>query len=1256
MKIEGLTIEEAKEKLTQTENTLADLEAQNKQAKEAILSTLISAGKSDAELIAIGFKQSDIDAFRLKEINIEQAKKIEEGIKKTLEKKEEDIKELKRANTEQVERLKRDIEKKLQEKENENDNPILKLGKRLRRAGLKEEDVASIPGWENLNNNQRMLVVEQISQQALLDIKKAGEERFKEKNTISWKVKNFNPLSFGKKLFNNLRKSVMISKEEKGAIEDFKNGRLKPDAKNVESIIERMVKMDLEVVEKDGKYIIEFAKLDPSLTPETKNLFNLYNNVANQYASMPDAWRNEKAAASRYGKFWNKDKSKKSEEYNYKKEQYMAARGMLLEHIAKELEASGVKRDDPAFNKEMERAMIEISRQDGIISMLQYTTTNPDAFAEIDKIENEASYKRFFNNENLWRGLYATMGYSLRKGSFAVSWFAAPVVSAVMGGFRANRKAGQKINAAYLEGRQEKTFREMTQAERMQIKNAYADANFKKDANGNVALDKYGTPIMKDGSAYKPGRIYDDKNEEKGWLSKTLSGKEVNAKEMVQFIDADSQIQRLSRLMEKLENAEPQDKVAIASSINARIAYIQSKHEQGLVNYGTENAVTNNYNMLELMSQAAVAAYEHKPKDELSEKEIDEGYIDASTLKNIEERREELLYKVMRNNRLIMEDKQAQYKEAEIKRGIAVAAGAATLGRLIGFFSEHINFGRAKEAADVVRIKINTTDINVKEITQVDNTVVADSADSFIIKLPRPSIDSVTTTEINPDLAKNELEINSESTKAASENNIATVSKIPKPDIIEDNKNIKLDNKDIVSASKISTAPVIVDESVVKTGGVEFQDKVSNENIDLSGAHQVTEEGATLKTEMIPTPKLNEDEIDLSGARKVSGPDIVTEKVDEYGLGTVVKTETPILMDDNVRPTEQGGFNNQGIGTGKEINPREKVGGYNTGEETGNVYPRSGALKGGPNPESISREVPMTDREAIFTNKGNNVFENGVDNNVNENLPMESDPRHFETAKEIRQTFGSKTVLIDKAEYPTLDQTEDGVDYNDWNTANDNMFKQKGLEFNSYEDFNKERELQELFGVNTPTENPAKIVYDQNLGRNVEIPKHVSITQEYFRDMPEWKTVEKIPAKYFFQDDFLNGNKLPQAELDALVRKGIISQNPLTGTYSFSHRNEIERMSAMYKKLVSSKDYEKFIDKVEHTLGNEKPIGNENMETYIKRITAKIYKADDNTLFGFKRPVDWDDRDSWSRDYDGGRPSQDRMMRPISPTRRIYER
>lgn len=1237
MPIDKLTIEEAKIKLTQTESTLADLEAKNKQAKEAILSVLINGGKSNEELVAIGFKKDDIDAFILKKINSEQVEKIQEGIEKTLEQKRKDVEELKKINAAQVETLKRDIEDKLQEKEDVNDNPKLKLAKKLRRAGLKEEDVELIPEWKTLTELQKMLVVDQISQQALLDIKKTGEERFKNKNAINWK--KFNPLGFANKVKHHLLKSIWISKEEKGVIEDFKTGNLKPDSKNIDSIIKRMAKMDLDVVEKDGKPSIEFAKTDPSATEGKKKLVELFNVVANEYAKMPDAWRNEKAAASRYGKFWDKDKSKKHEEFQSKKEQYMAVRGKLLEMKVKELEDSGMTKEAA-----LDEAMLKMNLVDGDIATLQWSNTNPDALSELDKIENEASWKKVFNNENLWKSSYALMGYSLRKGTSWLSLAAAPIVSGVIGGLRANRKAGQKINTAYMEGREEKTFREMTLEERMQIKNAYSSENFKKDASGNVVLDDWGKPIMKDGSVYKPGYLHEDKNTKKGWFSKLLGGKEVNTKEMVAFVDADSQIQRLNNLVINLENAREQDKPRIASAINARIAYIQGKHEQGLINYGTVNAIDNNYQLFEIISKAAVAAHGHETKDKITQKEKDDGFIDTNTLQNIEERRDELLYRVMRDNRLIMDDRQAEYKVAEIKRGIAVAAGIGTFGRLVGFFREHVNFGQAGGVIDAGGTKLAVN--NATEIAQIDKAV-ADSADSFIIKPPRPSIESVTTTEIEPVIAKNDLTLTPENQKIVDENTITKPS-----------KNIEVDQEDITKVTGenniIPKKPEIVDEVAAKE---KITGEVSNENIDLSGAHQVTENGNIINTETVVAPKVTEDDIDLSGARKVPGTEINTKELDKYGLPPVLETETPIIVDDNIRPTKVGGFNNENIGSGKVIKPTEAVGGYNTGEEKGNIYPRTGALKGGPNAEPFSREVPMTDREEIPTNRGKNVFDNNVEGNkTKEILSIEEDPKHFENAKEIRQTFGNKTVLIDKAEYPTLDQVEDGVDYNDWNTANDNMFEQKGLEFNSYEDFSKERELQELFGTNTYTENPAKIVYDQNLGRNVEIPKHVSITQEYFRDMPEWKSVEKIPAKYFFQDDFLNGNKVPQADLDALVKKGIITQNPLTGTYSFSHRNEIERMSAMYKKLVSSKDYEKFIDKVEYKLGNDRPIGNENMETYIKRITAKVYKADDNTLYGFKRPVDWNDRGSWSRDYDGDRPNQDRMMRPISPTRRIYER
>ena len=1251
MAIEGLTKEEAQKKLDENKAISAQLKSELGSNKEMILTMAIKSGETDAGLINLGFDQITIDTFREK---IKMGN-LREELKKTIA---EQAEENKKINEEQVENVKFEIEWQLEQKEKEEERQKAgtTLGKKLRQVGLKEKDFESMPEWASLTEPQKMLVIEQASQQIFVDVKKEGERRFNEKNKLNG---SFNPLKWRPsalgKVWKKIWKLSYVNSQSKEALDDFRSGELKPDQEVLQSLTKRMSELDLKVVDKAGKPSIEFIQIDPAMSPEVKEAVEKYNEIANEFSKMPDSWKNERAAKG-LGSEKNHDK------YILLEYEYNEAKKKVIDLRAKKYKDEGM-----GASLAVEKAQTYMCEKDYKIAMMQFTNTSPDAILEMEKLEESSSWKKLSNNENLWRASYIGLGYAGRWALKGFGLVAAPITAATIGAWRAKRKAEQKINKAFSEGREDKTFREMTEEERLAKRNAGED-------------------------------LFEDKNDNKNLLTKVVSGKDVNAREVAGFIDADSQIQRLENILSKIGGStNPGEKARLLLELERRSTYIRSKLEEGLINYGTNNPIGTNYEMLRLLSKAAVEIQANKPNlADIPDELIDIKVMSADGSSRIEKRQLRdliqednrdvaiTLERLRQKNEIGFDEKQSAFKKNEMVRGALVAAGFGVLGHTIHYAQEKLglSFGNLfghhhdkvagaigmtkvsnNEALQNIASKDSVLSVSIKDTVNNVNTVPTNIPDSAHI---------TTETNLNdtlPVIPKAEVKVAIDDQAAVKTDGapkikvapkLEKISSIPKPPTIEDNlsKNIKLDDKDIVTAPKISTEPTIIDESNIKTGEMEFQNGINNENIDLSGAHQVTGAGVlTNTTETVPTSNLDQNNIDISGARKISGPDIVTEKVDEYGLGTVTKTETPILMDDNVRPTQPGGFSNEGIGSGKIIKPTEAVGGYQTGEETGNVYPNSGAIKGGPNPGIISREVPMTDREAIFTNKGNDVLENGVNTNPGEGLPIESDPRHFETTKEIRQAFGSKTVLIEKADYPTLDQTESGINYNDWNTANDNMFEQKGLNFDSYEDFNKERELQELFGVNNHTNVPAKIVYDNALGKNVEIPKHVSISQEYFRDMPTWKIIEKVPAKYFMQEDFLNGNNISQENLNALVRKGIISQNPLTGTYSFSHRNEIERLSSTYKELVSSRDYKKFIDKVEYTLGNEKPIGNENMETYIKRITAKIYKADDNTLYGFKRPVDLNDRDSWSRDdYDGDIPSQNRMTRPISPTRGVYNR
>jgi len=134
-----------------------------------------------------------------------------------------------------------------------------------------------------------------------------------------------------------------------------------------------------------------------------------------------------------------------------------------------------------------------------------------------------------------------------------------------LGGIRARKKAGQKIDATFKSGREEKTFREREAGNR--------------------------------------SGFFNDKNKQ-GIISKTLSGKQVSTKEVAAFVDADSQIHRLDNLLTKMEGAKnPKEKSRVASHISTRIKYIEIKNKEGLINYGTKNAIATNYKLLELTSR-----------------------------------------------------------------------------------------------------------------------------------------------------------------------------------------------------------------------------------------------------------------------------------------------------------------------------------------------------------------------------------------------------------------------------------------------------------------------------------------------------------------------------------------------------------------------------------------------------------------------------------------------------------------------------
>lgn len=265
------------------------------------------------------------------------------------------------------------------------------------------------------------------------------------------------------------------------------------------------------------------------------------------------------------------------------------------------------------------------------------------------------------------------------------------------------------------------------------------------------------------------------------------------------------------------------------------------------------------------------------------------------------------------------------------------------------------------------------------------------------------------------------------------------------------------------------------------------------------------------------------------------------------------------------------------------------------------IYPTSGNPDMYARPTStevqgngFTREVPMTNREAEEFYGSRNINAKEAITVRDENVV--NDPRHLETATDVRETFGGRNVEVTE---PQRSGVTNGMRTEEWNKYSDDMFKQKDIKFDDYAEYEKERQLQEFFG-----HGEKGVIYDAGLDKNVE-----GANMYYFRETDAWQNAKNIPAREFFdfnQSELTNGSAENTEKLNSLLKSGVIEDKVSRAgihNYSFTHEKELERIARAYAK----------VDPL-----NATPIGNETMESYIARVTRDLHKTDDGTLYMFK--------------------------------------
>lgn len=1115
-------------------------------------------------------------------------------------------------------------------------NPTILEG--MASMGLSESDFANIPKWDELSDGQKMLVIDQASQSVLKKIKKEGEERFKKNTAIkgSWNPAEWDIAGTGKKLWQKIGKSYYLDQEEKGAIKDAKSGNLELDEGVLEALVDRTADMNLNVIEQDGGARVEFVSIGKDISKEEKENLKKYNDLANIFAQMPDAWKGEEAAKSTDRMFSQEN----HEKYLKAKQEYEDARDVAINSKTEEYKKSGMTEKEA-----QRRALGEINNSDTNIAALQLANTSPYALGELKKIENTSSFKKLWNDENIWKSGYMLGGFGARTATRAtLGLLAAPLVSGAIGGIRARRKARKTINETFLTGREEETFLQRKEA-------------------GKAYEDKSGFKVA-------PGQ------------------QKVNTKEVAGFIDADSQIKRLDRLTKNLEKStDPAERNKIISELNARIDYIEDKLEKGLVNYGSNEAkaIGLGYKFLKTLSEAEITATMHPlgldGLDALTNPD------DPELLNDLREQSEEMYLKRGKHLEEILnlgkekrESEQKGYINKETVKGVVTGAGLSLLGIKLkehffpdgfSFFSHNYEVDSNATGAGLQQTGVTSTYVaplentgNASDLPNTGGTLINPETASSIGGASNVSENANTVfhnvkieavadhgqgaiSTIRELQAKLEAEYGSTfDTAPASVRHILNTPEarlaeeygMYKPNDISGNESAMLmsgdklvvnENGDLV-LERINGSKTILEGGIEDhASGPKYDGKMfdSDHGAKLGSGNNLKPlegDGNNPPSDYLegdgnnPPSDYTDDNSHLEGGGDGNNPP------SDYNDGTQPPAvedysgETPPPAEANTMTREVPMTTAVGAGTGNTVPNTLKTGLIDNNYENGirvrpgiinpvrgiydlgdGIYqqPVSGGGNGFTNPVALTNEAKY---EQILKGQGNG--QGTVSNSTNTpNEQPSYEPGSLENARAVRRAFRGYDVTMDRP--GVFHNHINGLRNKTWNEATDDMFKQKGIKFESAEDYEREDAMQRLLG-----HAKQQVEFDQTLNKNAQV-----VRMSYFRTQPEWEAVKKIPANYFFNTEgkslkditLTDGTKLSDEQIAQIKKSDIFNKE----TGQFKNTEELKRISKVYNQYTPKKD---------RSLNNELPNGEENLQKYIQRMTSVVRTADKGTIYAVK--------------------------------------
>ena len=453
------------------------------------------------------------------------------------------------------------------------------------RFGIDQQDLINMEGFTKLSEGQQLLVLRNLEQITLLDVKKEARAIQKEEwgKTSALKKIWKQLYSFGMNPEHRVAEleQELLAKARKGEFATGE-GSTKALAERLTDI-EALVKVALEGpavdVKEDGDLALAYVSEkdlfdsaeDPKITPEHRKLLEDFNQVASVFAGLPREWGYDTSELSR------RDRRR----YLEARDAYERARGGLS-RLYRERFAEGGVTDPPGF------AMRAMNAVDERVQLDQLFNTHPDAEKALEQIEDQSTILSAAKEFWKAKGAFILYGAAARGATVALLG-TMPVVGAVLayaGSAGVAGVVGKKIGegeakrlfkAKRADGRMsEEDLREeieygvSTFAERI----AEAEAELAKTNLGEKDREEIQLQLAtaKERLA-KEGEIPKEKQKQK--------------RKIKEYTDAAFFTDRIERLVEKLNNTgDAAGRGLLEQKVAQTVALMHEKFEAGLINFG----------------------------------------------------------------------------------------------------------------------------------------------------------------------------------------------------------------------------------------------------------------------------------------------------------------------------------------------------------------------------------------------------------------------------------------------------------------------------------------------------------------------------------------------------------------------------------------------------------------------------------------------------------------------------------------------